>query len=327
MAGVVEGKVAIITGAARGQGLAAAKLFAAEGATVVVNDLDVESVEAAVAELKAAGGAALGAPGDVSDAAAVEAIVGRAVREFGGLDILYNNAGIGYSATSRMGIGMEDVVRCTLEDWQRILDINLGGVFHFCKYGIPALIERGGGAVINTASIAALRGSRNAHAYGASKGAIVALTRSLAVTYGRNGIRANAICPGIIDTEMIHETLLGSDTQVAGLQRMTPVGSDRDGDGRRQRRPLSGQRCRQVRYRPGDPRGRRDHGLAGRGDVTQRRGAGTRTRRSCRRRREPPPRWRRPALPRDACRRPTRGPRLMPSVRALRPGRRARRYG
>jgi meso-butanediol dehydrogenase/(S,S)-butanediol dehydrogenase/diacetyl reductase len=139
--------------------------------------------------------------------------------------VLYNNAGIGYSATSRMGIGMDDVVRCSLEDWNRILDINLGGVFHFCKYGIPALIERGGGAIINTASIAALKGSRNAHAYGASKGAIVALTRSLAVTYGRNGIRANAICPGIIDTEMIHDTLLGSEAQITGLQRMTPLGA------------------------------------------------------------------------------------------------------
>jgi NAD(P)-dependent dehydrogenase (short-subunit alcohol dehydrogenase family) len=223
--GVLEGKVTIITGAARGQGLAAAKLFAAEGAKVVVNDLDAESVEAAVAEIKTAGGTALGAPGDVADAGSVEAIVARTVREFGGLDVLYNNAGIGYSATSRMGIGMDDVVRCSLEDWNRILDINLGGVFHFCKYGIPALIERGGGAIINTASIAALRGSRNAHAYGASKGAIVALTRSLAVTYGRNGIRANAICPGIIDTEMIHDTLLGSEQQVTGLQRMTPLGA------------------------------------------------------------------------------------------------------
>lgn len=225
MAGVLEGKVAIITGAARGQGLAAAHLFASEGATVVVNDLDAKSVEAAVADIQMAGGAALGLPGDVADASSVEAIVVRTVRELGGLDILYNNAGIGYSATSRLGIGMDDVVRCTLEDWRRILDINLGGVFHFCKYGVPALIERGGGAIINTASIAALKGSRNAHAYGASKGAIVALTRSLAVTYGRNGIRANAICPGIIDTDMIHETLLGSDAQVAGLQRMTPVGT------------------------------------------------------------------------------------------------------
>jgi len=222
---VLEGKVAIITGAARGQGLAAAKLFAGEGAKVVINDLDADSVEAAVSEIKSAGGTVLGVPGDVADAGSVEGIVARTVREFGGLDVLYNNAGIGYSATSRMGIGMDDVVRCSLEDWNRILDINLGGVFHFCKYGIPALIERGGGAIINTASIAALKGSRNAHAYGASKGAIVALTRSLAVTYGRNGIRANAICPGIIDTEMIHDTLLGSEAQITGLQRMTPLGA------------------------------------------------------------------------------------------------------
>jgi NAD(P)-dependent dehydrogenase (short-subunit alcohol dehydrogenase family) len=123
-----------------------------------------------------------------------------------------------------MGIAMDDIVSCSEEDWSRIIDINLGGVFLSCKYGIPLLIERGGGSVINTASIAALRGSRNAHAYGASKGGVVQLTKSIAVTYGRRGIRANAICPGIIDTEMIHDTLLGSEAQDTAMKRMTPLG-------------------------------------------------------------------------------------------------------
>lgn len=224
MAGQLEGKVALITGSARGQGLAAAKLFAAEGARVVVNDLDPELVEAAVSAIAAPGGLAAGAPGDVSKAGDVQRMVEVAQRSFGGLDVLYNNAGIGYSATSRMGIGMADLVSCSEEDWQRILDINLGGVFLVCKYGIPMLIERGGGAIINTASVAALKGSRNAHAYSASKGAIVSLTRSIAVTYGRYGIRANAICPGVIDTEMIHDTMLSDESRVTTIRRMTPVG-------------------------------------------------------------------------------------------------------
>ncbi len=224
MGGQLENRVAIITGSARGQGLAAARLFAAEGASVVVNDLDGAAVDRAVEEIRASGGQAVAAPGDVSDSDDVRRVLRVATDAFGGLDILYNNAGIGYSATKRMGIAMDDIVSCSEEDRRRIIDINLGGVFLFCKFGIPLLIERGGGAVINTASVAALRGSRNAHAYSASKGGIVALTRSIAVTYGRNGIRANAICPGVIDTDMVHETLLATDAQNAAIKRMTPLG-------------------------------------------------------------------------------------------------------
>jgi NAD(P)-dependent dehydrogenase (short-subunit alcohol dehydrogenase family) len=223
MPGQLAGKVAVITGSGRGQGLAAAMLFAAEGARIVINDLDDGSVRTAVEAVRSAGGQAVGVAGDVSVAADVQRVLSRAAEAYGGIDILYNNAGIGYSATRRMGVGMDDIVSCTIEDWHRILDINLGGVFLFCKFGIPMLIERGGGSVINTASVAALKGSRNAHAYAASKGGIVALTRAMAVTYGRNGVRVNAICPGVIDTDMIHETLLGSDAQTTAIQRMTPM--------------------------------------------------------------------------------------------------------
>jgi NAD(P)-dependent dehydrogenase (short-subunit alcohol dehydrogenase family) len=198
-------------------------LFAAEGAKIVINDLDDGSVGTAVEAVRSVGADAVGAAGDVSVAGDVQRVLGRAAEAYGGIDILYNNAGIGYSATRRMGVGMDDIVSCTIEDWHRILDINLGGVFLFCKFGIPMLIERGGGSVINTASVAALKGSRNAHAYAASKGGIVALTRAMAVTYGRSGVRVNAICPGVIDTDMIHETLLGSDAQTTAIQRMTPM--------------------------------------------------------------------------------------------------------
>ena len=222
--GLLDGRVAVITGAGRGMGLAAAHLFAAEGAKVVINALSENSVNAAVAAVKAAGGQAVGATGDVSRAVDVQSVLAKAKDCFGGLDILYNNAGIGYSATERMGIGMDDTVACTEEDWRRTLDINLTGVFLFCKYGIPMLIERGGGVVINTASIGALRGARNAHAYMASKAGIVSLTRSIAVTYGAAGVRANTICPGVIDTDMIQSFLLPSEHSRKAIAAAIPVG-------------------------------------------------------------------------------------------------------
>ncbi len=219
----LDGKVAIITGAGRGQGLVAARLFAAQGARIVVNDLDAESVDAAVAEIRAAGGEAAAAVGDISDSDAVQAVIATARSAFGGLDVLYNNAGIGYSAQTRFGIAMSDIVNCTEDDWNRILDINIGGTFRMCKYGIPELIARGGGAIVNTASIAALRGAADAHAYTATKGAIVSLTRAIAVTYGPQGVRANTICPGVIDTEMIHDTLIDNSDIRDALANATPL--------------------------------------------------------------------------------------------------------
>ena len=221
--GQLDGKVALITGSGRGQGLVAAQRFAAEGARIVINDIDDESVSAAVGAIRSAGGEAVGAVGDVSKSDDVQRALRVATDSFGGLDILYNNAGVGYSATRRFGIAMSDILACTEEDWRRILDINIGGVFLFCKYGVPLLIERGGGAIVNTASIAALRGGQDAHAYTASKGAIVALTRAIAVSYGPKGVRANTICPGVIDTEMIHDTLIKNQDIQAALTRNTPL--------------------------------------------------------------------------------------------------------
>src|SRR5580693_9664516 len=177
MANLLEGRVAIITGAGRGQGLAAARLFVSEGARVVINDLDQASIDGAVESINEAGGQAVGARGDASDGEQVRDVLARAKDVFGGVDILYNNAGIGFSAKERMGIAMDDIVNCTEADWRRIVDINLTGVFLFCKYGIPTMIENGGGVVINTASIGALRGGGGAHAYGASKAGVVQLTR------------------------------------------------------------------------------------------------------------------------------------------------------
>ncbi len=221
--GQLQDKIALITGAGRGQGLAAARRFAAEGARLVIHDIDSQSVNAAVETIRAAGGEAVGAVGDVSKTTDVQQVLAIAKDSYGGLDILYNNAGIGYSATKRFGVAMSDILHCTEEDWRKILDINIGGVFLFCKYGIPLLIERGGGVIINTASIAALRGGGDAHAYTATKGAVVALTRALAVAYGPKGIRANTICPGVIDTEMIHDTLIAREEIKTALAKNTPL--------------------------------------------------------------------------------------------------------
>jgi len=224
MAGLLDGRVAIITGAGRGQGLAAARLFVREGAKVVINDIDQGSVDQAVAAINEEGGQAVGARADISDGEAVRGVLAKTRDAFGGLDILYNNAGVGFSAKERMGIAMDDILNCTEQDWRRILDINLTGVFLFCKYGIPMLIERGRGVVINTASIGGLRGGPSAHAYAASKAGVIQLTKSVAVTYGRKGVRANCICPGVIDTEMIQSHMLAAEGAREAIGRHTPVG-------------------------------------------------------------------------------------------------------
>jgi NAD(P)-dependent dehydrogenase (short-subunit alcohol dehydrogenase family) len=199
--GRLEGKVALITGAASGMGKVAASLFAREGARVVVADVTDEAGAAAVDEIDAAGGQAAFVHADVSNAESVQAMVAFALDRFGSLDVLYNNAGI--------FPGDDDSVTNTDEAvWDRVMDINLKGVFLGCRYGIPAMLETGGGSIVNVASFVALVGAATPQiAYTTSKGGVLAMTREIAVEFARRGIRANALCPGPIETPLLRELL------------------------------------------------------------------------------------------------------------------------
>jgi NAD(P)-dependent dehydrogenase (short-subunit alcohol dehydrogenase family) len=196
--GRLEGKVALITGAASGMGLAAAKLFATEGARVVLSDVVEEAGRSAAEEI---GQAAAFVTADVSKAADADAMVRFAVDTFGGLHVLYNNAGVFLPQDG-------GAVETPEETWDRTMSINLKGVWLGCKFGIPAMVESGGGSIINVASFVALMGAATAQiAYTASKGAVLSMTREIAVEYARRGIRANALCPGPIETPLLAELM------------------------------------------------------------------------------------------------------------------------
>jgi NAD(P)-dependent dehydrogenase (short-subunit alcohol dehydrogenase family) len=215
----LQDKVAIITGAASGQGRAAAVLFAAEGAKVVVSDVDTAGAEQTVQTIQDAGGTALFQRADVSSAADAQAMVNAALSAFGGLDIMYNNAALwsGGNIDNR-------VTELDESGWDQIMNVNLKGIFLCCKYAIPALIERGGGVIINTASVAGMVGSRQAsHAYSASKGGVISLTRAMAAGYAREQVRANVICPGGVDTPMI-APILSTEQRAERFASAHPLG-------------------------------------------------------------------------------------------------------
>lgn len=187
MPGLLENKIAIITGAASGIGRAAVSVFVGEGARIVAGDISpgVEGL--------ADPGRIVPVVGDVSRREGAEALVRAAEAAFGGLDVLFNNAGIERLAT---------IVDTTEEAWHEVLDANLKSVFLCSKYAIPAMLRRGGGAIVNNASINGIRGNTALAAYQASKGGVVALTYSIAIDYAPRRIRCNAVCPGTIDTPM-----------------------------------------------------------------------------------------------------------------------------
>ena len=217
----LENKVALITGAGNGIGRETALLFAAEGAAVAAVDMNETAVQAVAAEINASGGRAIAIVADVSEAASCEQMVATTENEFGGLDILFNNAGIMMSADGDAVSTEEDV-------WDKTMEVNAKGVYLGCKYGIPAMLRSGGGSVINTASFVAVMGAATPQlAYTASKGAVLALTRELAVVHARQGIRVNALCPGPLRTELLMSFL---DTEEKKQRRLVHVPMGRFGE-------------------------------------------------------------------------------------------------
>ena len=197
----LEGKVVLITGGASGMGKVASLLFAEEGARIVLTDVADDAGEAAAEEIRGSGGEATYVHADVSNEADAQAMVRAGVETFGGLHVLYNNAGV-------MPNDDGSVMTNTEAIWDLVLGINVKGVAFGCKYGIPAMIDSGGGSIINVASFVAWMGAATSQtAYTASKGAVLAMTREIAVEYARKGIRCNALCPGPIDTPLLAELL------------------------------------------------------------------------------------------------------------------------
>lgn len=210
----IKNKVAIITGAARGIGKAAAIIFAKEGAKVVIADLDDQGALDVVNLIKADGNEAMYVRTNLTSAADVEALVSLTVETYGKLDILYNNAGINLFA---------QLADTKEEDWDKVMQVNVKSVYLTCKYAIPVMKERGYGVILNTASAAAIVGLRNLAAYTASKGAVLQLTRNIALDYAKNGIRVNAICPGVTATEMTEKVILDDPDPVAARARFDRV--------------------------------------------------------------------------------------------------------
>jgi NAD(P)-dependent dehydrogenase (short-subunit alcohol dehydrogenase family) len=199
--GRLDGKVAVITGGGSGIGRVASLLFASEGASVVVADVVTDRAESAAAEIVAAGGSATAVSVDVSDQAQVESMVATAVSTYGGLHVLFNNAGIFPDDDG-------GVLETPPDTWTKVMEVNLKGVWLGCRAAVPAMLESGGGSIINVASFVALVGAATAQiAYTASKGGVLAMTREVAVEYARKGIRANSIGPGPIETPLLAELL------------------------------------------------------------------------------------------------------------------------
>ena len=198
----LKDKVAIITGAGSGMGRVAAQMFAAEGAKVVVAEYDERAGNETVASVAEAGGEASFVRTDVSSEADAKAMVDHAVATYGRLDVLYNNAGI-------MPERDHSVIDTDVAVWDQVMAVNLRGVFLGCKYAIPRMLEQGSGSIINISSFVAILGcSVPQDAYTASKGAVLSLTRSMAVQFAGRGVRSNAICPGPIETPMLMDWLL-----------------------------------------------------------------------------------------------------------------------
>ncbi len=206
------GRTALVTGAGGGIGRAVAYRFCDEGATVVCADVNAEAAAATAAQLPT--DRALATHCDVADPGSARSAVGAAIDGFGRLDVLVNVAGVG---------AMSPTLDLDLADWQRTLDVNLTGTFLMCQAGIDAMLDTGGGAIVNMASVAGLRATPYNAAYCASKGGVVMLTKSLAVEFGRRGVRLNCVCPSMVDTGFLDDMALPEDADLSLFTRAGAV--------------------------------------------------------------------------------------------------------
>ena len=217
MAGRLEGKVCVITGAGGGMGREAAIVFTDEGANVCAADVDEALVEETVS-LCTGPGEAFAVRANVADEGDVEGMYAATAERFGGIDVLYNNAGISPADDA-------SVLDTSVEAWQRVQDVNTKGVFLCCKHGIPHLLERGGGSVINVASFVAILGAATSQiSYTASKGAVLSMSRELGVQFARRGVRVNALCPGPVETPLLLAIFGGDPEAYARRQVHWPAG-------------------------------------------------------------------------------------------------------
>lgn len=215
----LQGRVAVVTGGTGGIGRATALRLAADGAAVVVADVREAETHSVAREIADAGGRSLAVPVDVSSEPQVAALVETVVREFGGIDVIHNNA----AATGPETLGSDlDVVNTDVEVWDRTMAVNVRGMMLLCKHGIPSMVERGGGSIINMSSTAGLSGDASRAAYGVSKGAINALTMNVATAYGKQNVRCNAIAPGLVMTAAAEDLLPPPVVDVFLANHLTP---------------------------------------------------------------------------------------------------------
>ncbi|GIX49212.1 MAG: short chain dehydrogenase [Candidatus Tectimicrobiota bacterium] len=217
MAGRLQGKVALVTGAGSGIGRATALAFAREGARVVVADAEAAAGEATVARIREEGGEAAFVRVDVTRAEQVAAMVAQAVQRYGRLDCAHNNAGI-------LGQPFQPLTDCSEEAWERLMAVNLKGVWLCLKYEIPQMVRQGGGAIVNTASTAGLVGSAAFPLYAASKHGVIGLTRSAALQFAGAGVRINAVCPGTTRTSMLAQIVQADPRFEAATRARHPLG-------------------------------------------------------------------------------------------------------
>ncbi len=208
-------QVVLVTGAGSGIGRASAVLFAARGARVVVSDRDAASAEQTVKHIRDAGGDAHALPADVSHAAQVAALIEGTLTRYGRLDAAHNNAGIEGAAGQ--------TADCPEDTWRRVIEVNLTGVWLCLKHELPVMVRQGGGAIVNTASVAGVAGLPGFSAYAASKHGIVGLTKTAAAEYAKAGIRINAVCPGLIQTPMVDRQTGGRPEVAAQWAAMAPM--------------------------------------------------------------------------------------------------------